>query len=192
MAHMDREARLRLDVLSDEELAETLLTRTAHLDVTDPQEARTPARFVMTLRELTTPEPFNFTTFEATCDEMVIQRDIPFASLCRHHVLPFAGVAHVGYVPDGKIAGLSKLARTIRYCARALQTQEELTNQAADMLEENLKPRGVAVVLEAEHLCMTLRGVQAPGTVTYTASMRGVYADHAKTAKAEFMNRISK
>jgi len=173
-------------------LAEQLLASVVGLDPSNPQEKETPRRFLQALREMTTREPFEFTTFkpDVPLDEMIVERDISFHSLCRHHVLPFEGVAHIAYVPDERMAGISKLARTVRYCAAALQTQEELTVEIATFLEDNLRPRGVAVVMEAEHMCMTLRGVKAPGAKTSTAAMKGVFADHARTAKAEFLSRI--
>lgn len=152
----------------------------------------TPERFVAMLRELTTAESPKFTTFPANkMDQMVIVRDIRFVSLCNHHVVPFIGKADIGYIPKDKIAGLSKFARVVNFFAKSLQVQERLTEQIADFLVEALDPRGVAVVLEAEHLCMTIRGAQAPGTKTYTAVMRGFFNDHDRTAKAEFLERIN-
>jgi GTP cyclohydrolase I len=143
------------------------------------------------LRELTTPEEFEFTVFPATKQDMVIVKDIPFVSVCNHHIVPFAGVAHVAYIPDEVVAGLSKFARAVRYFSKQLQVQEELTDDIADFLEENLHPLGVGVIMSAEHMCMTIRGVQTPGTRTITSTMRGAFADHTKTAKAEFLQFIS-
>jgi GTP cyclohydrolase I len=173
--------------------AERVLSYAADLDYTTPHGARTAERFVDMLKELTTPTEFKFTTFpnEKALDEMVIVRDIPFVSLCNHHVVPFYGYAHVGYVPDQLVAGLSKFARAVKYCAASLHVQEELTVEIADFLEEQLNPKGLAVLMEAEHLCMTIRGVQVPGTKTRTASMRGVFGDHSRTAKAEFLSAIN-
>ena len=182
-----------LEQVSDEELAGELLSRIAGLEPNHPQHQDTPRRFVASLRELTTPEEYNFTTFDTLYDEMVVVKDIPFVSLCQHHILPFSGVAHVGYVPNTTMAGLSKFARCVRYHAAQLQVQEDLTCEIAnDLLDKLNSPKGLAVVLEAEHMCMTIRGVQAPGTKTYTASMHGVFADHKKTAKAEFLSRINR
>ena len=113
-------------------------------------------------------------------------RDIPFSSLCRHHLLPFTGVAHVGYLPGDRILGLSKLARVVDWLARDLQTQERLTEQVAGWLEEQLDPRGVGVVVDAEHLCLTVRGVQAPGVRTVTSALRGQVRDDPRT-RAEFL-----
>jgi GTP cyclohydrolase I len=186
--------RRRQDVLRAEaiEAAEVVLRLATNLDVNDMHGKETPMRFIDMLKELTTPTPIKWKTFpNEGYDEMIIERDIPFTSLCNHHVIPFIGVAHIGYVPDQEVPGLSKLARVVHHFAKALQVQERLTKQIADFLEENLKPRGVAVVLEAEHMCMTIRGVQVPGTRTYTAAMRGVFGDHARTAKMEFMSRLN-
>ena len=120
----------------------------------------TPRRMVQTYAELITPTPFTPTTFpnDGGYDELVVATGIPFHSLCEHHLLPFVGVAHVGYLPGERIVGLSKLARVVEHFARALQVQERLTTQVARWLDEHLQPRGVGVVLEAEHLCMSLRG----------------------------------
>ncbi|WP_435526213.1 GTP cyclohydrolase I [Microbacterium elymi] len=131
------------------------------------------------LRELIEPRPFALTTFpnEDGYDELVLVRDIPFTSLCEHHLLPFRGVAHVGYLPGDRIVGLSKLARVVELFARDLQVQEALTAQIAEHLERMLEPRGVGVVLEAEHLCMSLRGVRATGATTTTSAFRGALRD---------------
>lgn len=158
----------------------------------DEHGTDTPTRFVAMLMELTTARSFNFKVFDAKGkDEMVIIRNIPFVSVCNHHVVPFIGKADIGYIPGDYMAGLSKFARVVHFFARSLQVQERLTEQIADFLEEKLKPRGLAVVLEAEHMCMTIRGVQTPGTTTYTAVMRGFFNDHDRTAKAEFLDRIN-
>ena len=114
-------------------------------------------------------------TFTVASNDLVIERDITFYSLCEHHLLPFYGRAAIGYVPDGRVAGLSKLARTVEVFARRLQLQEQLTSQVADALMEHLKPQGVIVFMEAEHMCMTMRGVQKPGTKTATLARRGVF-----------------
>ena len=125
--------------------------------------------------ELLTPRPFTATTFDNDegYDQLIIVRDIPFQSLCMHHVLPFHGVAHIGYLPSGRILGLSKLARVVDLFARDLQLQERLTTQVADWLQDELQPLGVGVVMEAEHLCMSLRGVQKPGAKTVTSALHG-------------------
>jgi GTP cyclohydrolase I len=126
-------------------------------------------------------------TFAADHDEMVMVREIPFASVCEHHLVPFIGRAHVAYIPnkDGRITGISKLARLVDGFARRLQVQERMTTQIADAIEQALAPRGVLVVVEAEHLCMSMRGVKKPGTVTVTSSVRGLFrSDPATRAEA--------
>jgi GTP cyclohydrolase I len=127
------------------------------------------------------------TTFAADHDEMVMVRDIPFASLCEHHLVPFIGRAHVAYIPnsDGRITGISKLARLVEGYARRLQVQERMTTEIADAIETALDPRGVLVVVEAEHLCMSMRGVKKPGTLTVTSAVRGLFrSDQATRAEA--------
>jgi GTP cyclohydrolase IA len=127
-------------------------------------------------------------TFAAEHDEMVMVRDIPFASLCEHHMIPFIGRAHVAYIPgdDGRITGLSKLARLVDGFAKRLQVQERMTTEIADAIEEALLPQGVLVVVEAEHLCMSMRGVTKPGTTTVTSAVRGLFRNDAST-RAEAM-----
>jgi GTP cyclohydrolase I len=148
----------------------------------------TPRRVAAAYRELLTPRPFSATTFpnDEGYDEMVVARDIPFHSLCQHHLLPFHGVAHVGYLPGERILGLSKLARIVEYFARRLQVQERLTTQVGAWLSERLAPKGVGVVVEAEHLCMSLRGVQAHGARTVTSSLHGLIRDDARS-RSEFL-----
>lgn len=152
----------------------------------------TPARFVKMLQEMTKQEPFEFTTFETRSDEMIIVKDIDFVSLCAHHIIPFMGKCHIGYVPSGRIAGLSKFVRAVRMKAKTLTVQEELTTDIANFIYGELEPKGIAVVMEAEHLCMTIRGAQAPGTKTITSSMSGVFADHTREARNEFLQLIGK
>jgi GTP cyclohydrolase IA len=153
----------------------------------------TPRRMVDVFEALLTPEPFTPTTFpnEAGYDELVLVRDIRFHSLCEHHLLPFAGVAHVAYLPGERIVGLSKLARAVDHFARGLQVQERLTTEIADWLEQTLRPTGVGVVLDAEHQCMTLRGVQKPGARTLTSALHGRLRDDART-RAEFLALTSR
>ncbi|MFD4958388.1 GTP cyclohydrolase I [Microbacterium sp. NPDC058389] len=140
--------------------------------------ADTPRRVADAFIELLTPEPFEMTTFpnEEGYDEPVVVRGIPFVSLCRHHLLPFRGTATVGYLPGDRLVGLSKLARVVAHHARALQVQESLTMQIARTLDDALVPRGVGVVIEAEHLCMSVRGVRADSATTTTTSFRGEFA----------------
>ena len=130
-------------------------------------------------------------TFAADHDEMVMVKEIPFASLCEHHLVPFIGRAHVAYIPgeDGRITGLSKLARLVDGYARRLQVQERMTTQIADSIESALDPRGVLVVVEAEHLCMSMRGIRKPGAMTVTSAVRGIFRDSG-AARAEAMNFI--
>ncbi|MBM7807211.1 GTP cyclohydrolase I [Geodermatophilus bullaregiensis] len=131
------------------------------------------------------------TVFDEDHDEMVLVKDIPMYSTCEHHLVPFHGVAHVGYVPgeDGRVTGLSKLARLVDVFARRPQVQERMTRQIADALSDVLKPRGVIVVIEAEHLCMAMRGIRKPGSTTVTSAVRGVFRDHAAT-RAEAMSLV--
>jgi GTP cyclohydrolase IA len=158
-------------------------------DVESEGLRETPRRMADALGEMLTPEPFNLTTFpnDGGYDELVVVRDIPFQSLCMHHVLPFHGVAHVAYLPGERILGLSKLARVVELFARDLQLQERLTMQIADWLQERLAPKGVGVVLEAEHSCMSLRGVQKPGSRTVTSALHRLVRDDPRT-RGEFLS----
>jgi len=153
----------------------------------DEHTRDTPRRVAAAYAEMLTPRPFNPTTFpnDEGYDELVLARDIPFHSLCQHHMLTFKGVAHVGYLPGERIVGLSKLARVVELFARDLQVQERLTKQVADWLQAQLRPKGVGVVLEAEHLCMSLRGVQASGSRTVTSALHGVLRTDPRS-RAEF------
>lgn len=166
---------------------ELLASLGADLSLEDLRE--TPRRVAAMYWELLSPETFTFTTFEnsAGYDELVLVRDIPFVSLCAHHLLPFNGLAHVAYIPGERIVGLSKLARAVKHFAKALQVQERLTKQVADLIQSELDPKGVGVVIEAEHQCMTIRGVQAVGTKTVTSTMYGLLRDSAPT-RAEFLS----
>ncbi|AFZ60539.1 GTP cyclohydrolase I FolE [Anabaena cylindrica FACHB-243] len=155
----------------------------------------TPKRVVKALQFLTKgyneslDELLNGAVFTEDADEMVLVRDIDIFSSCEHHILPVIGRAHVAYIPDGKVIGLSKIARICEMYARRLQVQERLTLQIADALQGLLKPKGVAVVIEATHMCMVMRGVQKPGSWTVTSAMRGVFSEDART-REEFMNLI--
>jgi GTP cyclohydrolase I len=148
----------------------------------------TPRRVAEAYAELLTPHPFRPTTFpnDEGYDELIVARAIPFHSLCMHHLLPFHGVAHVGYLPGERIIGLSKLGRVVEFFSRDLQIQERLTTQVADWLERELEPKGVGVVLEAEHMCMSLRGVQKLGAQTLTSALRGLVRDDPRT-RQEFL-----
>ena len=162
-------------------------------DVDEEGLRETPRRVAAAFGELLTHEPVELTTFpnDAGYDELVVVREIPFHSLCMHHLLPFHGVAHVAYLPGERIVGLSKLARLVELFARDLQIQERLTMQVADCLQECLRPKGVGVVIEAEHLCMSLRGVQKAGTRTTTSALLGLLRDDART-RQEFLSLVTK
>ncbi len=148
----------------------------------------TPRRVARCFAELLTPREFDLTTFpnDEAYDELVLAKSIPVQSLCEHHLLPFHGVAHVGYLPGERILGLSKLARVVELFARDLQVQERLTQQVADALQEHLAPKGVGVVIEAEHLCMSLRGVRASGSRTVTSALHGVLRADARSRQEFF------
>lgn len=155
----------------------------------DSEELRdTPARMARAYAELFDSPPLRLTTFpnDEGYDELVLARDIPFRTVCAHHLLPFSGVAHVGYLPGDRILGLSKLARLVEYWAARPQTQERLTKQVADDLDAQLKSRGAGVVLEAEHSCMTIRGVRAIGSTTITSALSGTLRSDARS-RAEFL-----
>lgn len=176
-----------LDIEGAEQAAAALL---AALGVPDGSEvaSRTPARMVAGLAELLSSPPWEFTTFpnRERQHELVLARDVPFTSICAHHLLPFMGVAHVGVLPGEKIAGLSKLARTVEAFAARMQVQEELGQQIAAFLEEQLECRGVGVVLAAQHLCMTRRGIRALGADAVTIAARGRLQDDP-IVRAEFL-----
>lgn len=162
-------------------------------DLADESLAGTPGRVARAYAELLQPRPFSLTTFpnDEGYDELVVTRDIPFQSLCEHHLMPFVGVAHVGYLPGARILGLSKLARVVEHFARRLQVQERLTSQVAGWLNEHLQPKGVGVVLEAEHQCMSLRGVKAQGARTATSALHGLIRDDPGT-RAEFLALVGR
>src|SRR3954470_22499770 len=164
------------------------LLRALGADVDAEGLHETPRRMADAYTELLTPLPFRATTFpnDDGYDELIVARSIPFHSLCMHHLLPFHGVAHVGYLPRERIIGLSKLARVVDLFARDLQVQERLTTQVADWLEQQLSPKGVGVVIEAEHMCMSLRGVQKPGARTMTSALHGLVRDDPRT-RQEFL-----
>jgi GTP cyclohydrolase I len=154
----------------------------------------TPARVARMYEELFAglsqdPSEFLRKTFPQKYDEMVVVKDIEFSSMCEHHLLPFMGKAHVAYLPNGRIVGLSKLARAVEVLARRPQVQERITEDLAELLMEELSARGVGVVMEAEHTCMTIRGVGKPGSLTITSAMRGVFRDNSAT-RSEFLALI--
>jgi GTP cyclohydrolase I len=165
------------------------LLRALGRDPASPHLAETPRRVVDSFAEMLTGPQFDLTTFpnDEGYNELVLATALPVRSLCEHHLLPFAGVAHIGYLPGDRILGLSKLARVLDLFARDLQVQERLTQQVADWLQEHLAPRGVGVVIEAEHLCMSLRGVRAAGSRTITSALHGVLRDDARS-RTEFFS----
>ena len=183
--------------VTDEEMMQAVRTLLLGLGEDPDREGLkdTPKRVVKALQFLTKgyheslDELLNGAVFTESANEMVLIRDIDIFSSCEHHILPILGRAHVAYIPNGKVIGLSKIARICEMYARRLQVQERLTLQIADALQGLLKPQGVAVVVEASHMCMVMRGVQKPGSWTVTSAMRGVFAEDAKT-REEFMNLI--
>jgi GTP cyclohydrolase I len=150
----------------------------------------TPKRYIKFFKEFLNPPQWNCTTFEGEgYDEMIIQKNIPFYSLCEHHIAPFFGKGHIAYIPNKKIVGLSKLARTLETFSRRLQNQERITQQVAEFLNDKLKPKGVAVILSAQHMCMEMRGVKKHDTFTTTSKMLGVFTTKYE-ARMELMNLI--
>jgi GTP cyclohydrolase I len=169
-----------------------------HLDPTGPRSGTldTPGRVArMYLDELCSGYRVDVAGLFRVFDDhgyggMIVVKDIPLTSLCEHHLVPFVGYAHVGYFPNGKVVGLSKIARVVDAFARRLQIQERLTLQVADAIESHLQPRGVMVVIEAEHMCMTIRGVQKPGTRTVTAEARGLFSENQDSERQELLRLV--
>jgi GTP cyclohydrolase I len=176
-----------VDLAAAERAAGDLL-RALGVDTDSESLRATPGRMARAYAELFTPRPFDLTTFpnDEGYDELVLARSIPVRSVCEHHLLPFVGVAHVGYLPDSRILGLSKLARVVEHFASRPQVQERLTKQVADWLSTQLAPKGVGVVIEAEHTCMTLRGVRAYGSNTVTSTMLGILRSDARSRQEFF------
>ena len=181
-----------MDLVAAEESARCML-KALGLSVDQDTLRDTPGRMVRAYAELFTPRPFSLTTFpnDEGYDELVLARAIRMHSVCEHHLLPFVGLAHVGYLPGERILGLSKLARVVEHFARRPQVQERLTKQVADWIQEHLSPKGVGVVIEAEHTCMTLRGVQATGSSTVTSALLGTLRSDARS-RQEFLAAISR
>jgi len=179
----------RTQPITTAEAAATEMLAALGLPIDSEDMFETPRRLVQAYAEMLTPPEFDSTTFDnaAGYDELVLVSDIPVHSLCEHHLLPFTGVAHVGYLPDTRILGLSKFARTVEFFARRAQTQERLTTEIAEHLTDRLDPLGVGVVIEAEHTCMSLRGARAEGARTVTAALHGRMRDDPKT-RAEFLS----
>ena len=163
------------------------------VDCATPSTEQSPMRMAKAYAEMLTARPFELTTFpnDEGYDEMVVVSQIPVMSVCEHHLLPFTGVAHVGYLPGDRILGLSKFARVVEMFARRPQVQERLTKQVADWLTEQLAPRGVGVVIEAEHSCMSLRGARVGGAVTRTTALSGLMRDNHAT-RAEFLAAVER
>lgn len=181
-------ARPDIDPVAAEAAAADLLAALG-LDLDEPNLVETPRRMAQALLEMTSGRDFELTTFpnDEKYDELVLVQNIPVQSVCEHHMLPFVGVAHVGYLPGDSILGLSKFARMVELHAQRPQTQERLTKRIADHLGEQLSPRGVGVVVEAEHTCMSLRGARASGTRTVTAALFGKLRDDP-ASRAEFLS----
>jgi GTP cyclohydrolase IA len=176
------------------ERAVTEILRTVGEDPEDERLQDTPTRVARMYGELfaglrVDPAEYLRTGFEEGHQEMVILKDIPFFSMCEHHLLPFHGAAHVGYVPKGRLAGVSKIARVVEAFARRPQLQERLTSQIADCISDELRPSGAGVVIEAEHLCMTMRGVRKPGSCVVTSAMRGSFREKSET-RGEFLSLV--
>lgn len=182
-----REPGADIDLAAAERAAGDFL-KALGVDLDSESLRATPGRMARAYAEFFTPRPFDLTTFpnDEGYDELVLARDIPFRSVCEHHLLPFTGVAHVGYLPGQRILGLSKLARIVEHFAARPQVQERLTKQVADWLYANLLPRGAGVVIEAEHTCMTLRGVQAVGSRTVTSTLLGTLREDPRS-RGEFL-----
>jgi GTP cyclohydrolase I len=181
------QTRRQIDSDAAQHAAADLLTALG-ADLAEEGLRETPRRMVAAYAELLAPQPFHPTSFanDDGYDELIVVRAIPFHSLCMHHVLPFQGVAHVGYLPGERLMGLSKFGRVVEHFARDLQIQERLTTQIAGWLERELVPKGVGVVVEAEHLCMSLRGVQKLGAKTVTSALHGLVRDDPRT-RQEFL-----
>jgi GTP cyclohydrolase IA len=179
--------RPEIDPGAAEQAAADLITALG-LDLTDENLAETPRRMALALIEMTSGSDFELTTFpnDEGYDELVLVKDIPVQSVCEHHMLPFVGLAQIGYLPGDRILGLSKFARMVDLHARRPQTQERLTKRIADHLQGELQPRGVGVVIEAEHTCMSLRGARATGARTTTSAMFGQLRDDHRS-RAEFL-----
>ena len=180
----------KFDLAAAERAALDLL-RAIGADIDTPDLLETPRRVAASFAELVTPAALEATQFpnEGRYEELVLVRDIEFHTLCMHHLLPFHGHAHVAYLPGDCIVGISKLARVVEAFSRDLQLQERLTVQIADWLEQELRPRGVGVVVSAEHMCMTIRGVRKPGARTVTSALRGLLRDDART-RQEFFSLV--
>ncbi|MGC4886629.1 GTP cyclohydrolase I [Micromonospora sp. DT227] len=184
-------ARPTRDLAAAEEAARAFLAALGW-DLNTPSTRDTPRRMAKAYADLASPRQFTPTAFdnEEGCDQLIVQQAIPFASVCEHHCLPFVGTVDFGYLPDAQIIGLSKLARGVELFARGPQVQERLTNQIANWLCVTLQPKGVGVVVRAEHMCMRLRGAQVSGTSTVTSALRGLVLDDPRT-RSEFYSFVN-
>ena len=189
---LDALARQGIDLHGAQAAVEALL-RALGQDTTSEALRDTPRRVAASFVEMLTPRPFDLTTFanDERYDELVVVKDIPFTSLCEHHLLPFVGTAAVAYSPRDRILGLSKLARVVEMFSRRLQVQERLTKQVAQWLHDELDPHGVGVVLEAEHMCMSVRGVRAPGVSTVTSALLGSLREDPRS-RHEFLSLVGR
>ena len=184
-----------VDLKAIEQAVRTILTAVGE-DPDRPGLQETPRRVARMYAEMfsglkTDPARHLRVTFPEDYDEMVLVRDIPFTSMCEHHLLPFSGVAHVAYIPKGRVTGLSKLARVVEEVSRRPQVQERMTQTIADLIESELKVFGTAVVIQAEHSCMSIRGIRKPGSSTVTSALRGVFKTDA-SSRAEVMSLINR
>jgi GTP cyclohydrolase I len=170
------------------EAAAGAFLRALGIEVDSDSVKDTPKRMARAYADLFTPQSFDLTTFpnDEGYDELVVAKSIPMRSVCEHHLLPFSGVAHVGYLPGARVLGLSKLARVVEFFARRPQVQERLTKQIADCLVDKLGPKGVGVVIEAEHSCMSMRGVRAIGATTVTSTLLGSFRDDPRSREEFF------
>jgi GTP cyclohydrolase I len=185
---------MNLDDATPEQLIGAFLDKVCPeiYDSEDEHFRNTPARFTRMMQELTDgSENYTFTTFKAASQEMVVIKNIQFVSVCAHHLAPFVGVCHIGYIPDELMAGISKFARHVRTYAHTLTNQETLTSMITDSLADILEPLGLAVVMSATHSCMSIRGALAHNTTTITSAMRGRFSEHDRTAKTEFLQFIA-
>jgi GTP cyclohydrolase I len=188
------ESENKVDLKAIAEAVRTIL-RAVGEDPDRPGLIETPRRVAHMYMEMfaglhSDPERHLAVVFPESYDEMVLVRDIPFTSMCEHHLLPFSGIAHVAYIPNGKVTGLSKLARVVEEVARRPQVQERMTQQIAELIDDHLETTGVAVVISAEHSCMAIRGIKKPGSQTVTSALRGIFKTDQST-RAEFMSLIS-
>lgn len=186
------EQKIKTDIWKDEKLQNNFREIINAFDTNSKREGLedTPKRYLKFLNEFCNPEPFDFTVFESEgYDEMIIESNIPFFSLCEHHTCPFFGVGHIAYIPNNKVVGISKLARALDWHSRGFQNQERITKQVCELIEEELKPKGVAVLLKAQHTCMSMRGIKKHDTWTITSALRGAFKNDI-SCRNEFLSLI--